>query len=628
MMDINQWDAIELQPSDLRETEEDQRKTMIITGTKIFDKWVVLSRYEDDRWQMEGIPSNARASDRHIDFLKVPQFFRPIMKQIMYRYLRRGREKQKRPRGMAAIRLFHNIKLFLRYVESLGINDHRAISSFVCINYIQKCKDERVKARKNKPLSPATLAKRYAAVQALYELSQYTSAPIPQPPWPKTSTGAMAAMAGIKAQPHACTTPLMPDSVFCALFERAYTQVLDGSHLLDIRDAVENYITENQIVNSWSVTKAKNKTLASWGWKKGIAEFNKSLIDLRTSCYVVIASTSGCRNHEIADMRLGAHHCTEGEDGLIYHWLRSNSSKTETGTHDWMIPEVAAHAIHLMERWAIPYQALISAEINHRSHIDPLDPAIAPAINHQNALFLGLYKRNKNEARVLSNSSWDDQLEKFGRAAGLDWTLNSHQFRRKFANYVAHSQFGDLRYLREHFAHWSMDMTLGYAMDGEWGQQFDLELYDDIQSELTDIKVRTVSDWISDDSLAGGYGQSIKRWQRDPANLALFKDHRTMVLTIAESTSIRSNGHAWCTADNDACIGNTSERTRCGDCNNAVISRAHLKLYSHMFRTLKELLKCDDIGEGGRSRVMRDLERCRSVLLQLGFDAEGNENGN
>ncbi|MDP1775194.1 MAG: hypothetical protein Q8K94_01115, partial [Moraxellaceae bacterium] len=74
----------------------------------------------------------------------------------------------------------------------------------------------------------------------------------------------------------------------------------------------------------------------------------------------------------------------------------------------------------------------------------------------------------------------------------------------KFANYAAHSKFGDLRYLREHFAHWSMDMTLGYAMDQEWGQHLDIELFEDIQFELEDIKSGVVSGWLGKSPLGGG----------------------------------------------------------------------------------------------------------------------------
>lgn len=165
-------------------------------------------------------------------------------------------------------------------------------------------------------------------------------------------------------------------------------------------------------------------------------------------------------------------------------------------------------------------------------------------------------------------------------------------------------------------------MTLGYAMDDGWGDHLDLELYDDIQAELEDIKLGTVENWLGDDQLAGGYGRSMKRWQRDPANLALFKDHRTMVISIADSTAIRSNGHAWCTADNNGCIGNTMERTRCGDCSNAVIGRGHLAIYRQLYNNLKELLGCNDIGDSGRMRVLRDLDRCRDVFIQLGYDPE------
>ena len=95
-----------------------------------------------------------------------------------------------------------------------------------------------------------------------------------------------------------------------------------------------------------------------------------------------------------------------------------------------------------------------------------------------------------------------------------------------------------------------------------------------------------------------------------------------MLISIVESTAIRSNGHAWCTADNDSCVGNTLERTRCGDCNNAVIGRGHLYIYRQLYRNLKELLECSGIGESGRVRVLRDLERCREVFMQLGYDPE------
>jgi len=44
-------------------------------------------------------------------------------------------------------------------------------------------------------------------------------------------------------------------------------------------------------------------------------------------------------------------------------------------------------------------------------------------------------------------------------------------------------------------------MTLGYAMDQEWGQHLDIELFEDIQFELEDIKSGVVSGWLGTSSL-------------------------------------------------------------------------------------------------------------------------------
>lgn len=618
------WVCIESQPRDVRGLPDNLRDALIVSATQVEGHWVIISRYGDDCWQLDGMPSNMRDNQKHLNFQNVPTAFRTVMKAVLYRYLRRGREGQQRPKAGTLTQFFKITTVFLRYLDSLSLARLGLITPIVCTHYAAECREYRQIRKKNdKPLSQKGLFNRFQAVEALYELSQYTHDRIPQHPWLGTSAKAMAGLTGSgEPSKQGGKTPLIPDTVFCTLFEKAYEQVQRGKHLLDLRDAVAAVVAERRAQKPWAVIAARNQHLAILGWEGGLPAFYEALRNLRTACYIVLASISGCRNHELANVQSGAHHRTEDDEGTIFHWMRSKSEKTDTGVHDWMIPEAAVRALRLMERWAEPYQAMIAAEIVERRRINPFDPEIARAQRHRHALFLGVTAKKGNQVRTLSNSSWDHSLKGFAKNAGLTWSLTSHQFRRKFANYVAHSQFGDLRYLREHFAHWGMDMTLGYAMDDGWGSHLDLELYDDIQAELEDIKLGTVDNWLGTDQLAGGYGRSIKRWQRDPTNLALFKDHRTMVISIAESTAIRSNGHAWCTADNDGCVGNTLERTRCGDCNNAVIGRGHLGIYRQLYSNLKELLECSDIGESGHIRVLRDLERCRDVFMQLGYDPE------
>jgi integrase len=609
------------QPGDVRGLSEFERDALIVSSTQVDGKWVILSRYGDINWQLVGFASNVVMSRKRLDFSSIPPAFRVVMKAMVYRYLRRGRRSGVRPKGGSIKNLFQCALPFLHHLEALKLDHICSATPMVCGTYVNTCKAYRQTKRfKGKPLSQNGMEQRFQAVEALYELSQYTDDRMPMHPWPETSAKALAGRTG-RGPKDSSKTLLIPDDVFCVLFKRAYQEIERGHQLLDLRDALDALTTQRKGQPVSTLNVAKNFQLDALGWEGGLRKLKKALVDLRTSCYIVVASTSGCRNHELTNLQSGAHHRTEDDEGTTYHWMRSLSEKTGAGMHDWMIPEAAVRALRLMERWSAPYQAMIAAEIVQRRRANPYDPQIVEAQKHRHALFLAVDKKT-NQVRTLSNSNWNHNLKAFTKNCGLSWNLSSHQFRRKFANYAAHSRFGDLRYLKEHYAHWSLDMTLSYAMDDTWGQHLDLELYADIQGEVEDIKLGVVENWLGDESLAGGYGNALKQWQREPQNLLIFKDHASMLRSISESTAIRSNGHAWCTADNDGCVGNTLERTRCGDCNHAVIGRGHAAIYQRLYDDLKGLLHCTDIGEGGRQRVERNLNRCRDVLAQLGMDPE------
>ena len=221
------WACVEAQPGDTRELPENQRDALIVSAIHVEGHWVILSQYSDDCWQLSGMPSNVRDSQKHLDFQQVPIAFKEVMKEVMYRYLRRGRKGQERPKGGTLNQLFRNISVFLRYLDRLTLNRLELVTPIACTNYAYECREYRQPhQRKNKPLSQATLLSRFSAVEALYDLSQYTHDPIPQHPWHGTSSMAMAGMTGSGApRKQAGKTPLMPDTVFCTLFEKAYKQV-------------------------------------------------------------------------------------------------------------------------------------------------------------------------------------------------------------------------------------------------------------------------------------------------------------------------------------------------------------------------------------------------------------------
>ena len=346
------WANIESQPGEIRELPEIDRDALIVSAILVDDHWVILSRYGDDIWLLDGFTSNVPDNLRRQDFSRVPCAFKDVMKALLYRYLRRGRAGQKRPRASTLRNFFENALPFLRHLNALKLTRFGAVTPMVCAYYVAECRAYQQTSRnQGKPLSQSALERRFMAVEALHELSQYTHDPIPLHPWPDTSANTLAGSGTARKQ--GGKTPLMPDEVLCALFESAYEKVQHGKALLDLRDALNAVAAQRRRQVARTVIEAKNRHLATLGWEGGLGAFNQAILDLRTACYIVLASTSGCRNHELANVQSGAHHCTEDDEGTIYHWMRSRSDKTNTGVHDWMIPEVAVRVLRLMERWEI-----------------------------------------------------------------------------------------------------------------------------------------------------------------------------------------------------------------------------------------------------------------------------------
>ena len=598
----------------------EQLNALVISARKVDGVWVVLSRYGDARWHLPSKTTNRKIG---VVFDLVDEEFRDSVRQAMYRFHMRGRAGSKRPEGSTVLGLFHDLLPFIKHLRSCEITRLDAAGRLVCTSYVKLLREHRT--ADNKPLKAATLDRRLRAIETLYELSQHTTDAMPVHPWPETSARHMAGLTGSAVRQH--KTPLMPDQVFASLFQRSWAIIEGAPALLDLRDEMDRVKAANPHRHHRSVARAQSRRLLELGWHTGLAGLGKELMDVRRACYVVLASVSGCRNHELAGLQTGSVFSTQSDSGAdraaveggdVTWWMRSVSAKTDEGLTTWMIPPAGVQAIRVMERWALPSQDAIADEIALRRASDPRDPEIAEAQRHCKALFLGR-SESSGLVRTVSLLSWFHELRNFARIrCGLDWALASHQFRRTFAHYAARSQFGDLRYLKEHFKHWSMDMTLGYALD----ESQDLALYLEIQDRLEDIKAGLVDSWLKADApLAGGYGTNIVAWRGSEA-VTIFKSHRHMVKALASSTPIRSNGHAWCTADDNLCVGNDLERTRCSDCDNAVIGRGHAALYRGLYDHLSEVAACDDIGAGAQQLVQRDMARCASVLTKLGFAPE------
>lgn len=581
----------------------------VVSYTLVDGSYVVLSKYADPIWQLIGQATNKHRSHTILDFNQVPDQFRITIKQCSYRLMLRGLDGSHKPSANSVFKFFSDALPFLRYLEYLKISDLGLATPLICANYVHHCKEIRQAGKGGKPLSGGALERRFRAVENLHELSHYSDMPFPAHPWSESSSMHLAGLLGKRLTGK---TPLIPDEVFTQVFNSAWVVVEQAGQLIDLRDDVsfEGSCRGREAVN------AMNSKLASRGWAQGVRKFTEALNEIRTACYIVVASLSGCRNHELAYLKRESWYSSKNDKGELYWWMRSQSDKTDVGKTQWMIPEAAVTSLKVMDRWAAPYQKLLEGEISARRSIDSRDPLIAEAQKHLYAIFVSIYHRDHDVVRTLTNGSMNMALKSFVKKRGIKWNLATHQFRRKFASYAAKSKFGDLRYLREHFKHWSQDMTNdGYAI----GDSQQLELYIEIRDEMDSIKQGLADQWMSPfEPLAGGYGKRLVKWRDKRSNIAMFKNRAAMVKSVADSHAIRSNGHAWCTADDNKCIGNSFEKTRCTRCESAVIGSPHASLYQRLYSDLLELAQCDDIGPGGQARVSRDLERCRDVLESIG----------
>lgn len=605
---------LEAQPADVRSVALADRDKLIISLTQVDGEWVILSRYGDDSWVMPPNKLNVRKAAYTLQFDRLPPSLKAVWKEIFFRYMRRGREGGKRPAPGTMVGHFERALDFAKHLDRLGIRRLQDVNEFVCDSYVEYWKSYRQTWKKTAPkLTQDSLVLVFLAVEAVFELSQYTSDPMPEHPWPNSSATHLAAKTGANKRRGGGKTLLIPNEVFSRMFKTAWACIECAPRLLDLRDEIQKIAERQpQIGVSW-ILKQQNRYLAENGFPEGCEELGRRLVHVRTACYIVVASLSGCRNHEITFLRNGACYSSKDDQGNVFWWMRSTSTKTGEGDTEWMIPPAAVQAIEVLERCARPLQLLVQKEIATRRTANPKDPEIAEALQHCDALFLGKNRKHRNEVRVLTIQALKKQLEFFCRDFAIEWKIQSHQFRKTFATYAARSQFGDLRYLKEHFKHWSMDMTLLYGLND--GQE--VGLYLEVLQELDEVKEGVAALWLApEEPLAGGYGKNLMHWRRTEG-VTMFKDHQTMVRAIAASTAIRSTGHSWCTADDDLCIGNDLEKTRCGSCSNAAIGRPHRPFYRGLASHLTELLTCADIGPGGKARVQRDLDRCLSVLTDL-----------
>jgi len=592
----------------LHELNDDAIQTLPVSSYKLPDgNHKIISYYRDNVWRLEDnrFPSNVTGSKKKICFDSIPSQFVEAVKYTLKHY-----DIETNPRGNTFIKSFDYLKHFLTYLDGIGIKSTTEITPLLCANYVHQCKQ--ITSMRNKPLSIGTLTNRFLEVEKLYKHLKGTTWAF-EHPW---IAGSASQLAGFKQHgKKTAKTKIIPDEQLKRLIPYCHS-ILENAHMLiELKNELQQMRTLNWKLSDDAITRRQNKVSHSKGYS-GLREFHAEYNAIPIAVAVIILTFSGVRVHELCAIQSDAYRIEDNEDD-VYYWLKSHSSKTYEGYTEWLVPEIVIKAIEVQKAYIEPLREALFQQQKELLAIDPNDQRGLKIEAYKDHLFLVKRPMQCNQISALSYPGFLSALRKFGASVGIK-DLAPHRFRRTFAVYVARSAYGDLRYLKKHFKHWSMDMTLLYAFNEEQ----DIELYDEIATQIKAYKIERVAEFLEEDTiLSGGLANKLVSFRSNSEMVKTFESRAEMAEKVSDTVHIRSTGHSWCTSDVSGCGGRSViEGTRCIDCDDSIIERErHGTYFKGVYIQQLELRQINDIGEAGKQRVERDIERCERVLNELGL---------
>ena len=500
---------------------------------------------------------------------------------------------------------FNNSVSWLNWLHEQGISSQAQVTPLVASLYVQYVHRLTSPNKPGKALASITKHQRLSAVERCWQLLRDTPSAFDHP-WPESSA---MLLSGHSGRLRRAKTDIIPDDVLRTLFQHAESLLSRADELLKHRDELSQH--EARSKNNNNQWEGQTKLLKARGWDLGLGALNETLRDLRDGCFVIILATTGIRAHELGNICRDQWY-SEVRNGERFYFLASRSDKTHAGKTSWLCPEIAIQAVKVLERLSEPLQAELEQALKEARAAENYSE-VTRLQRCSGCIGLTKLTFQRNSIALLGNNGRYKTIRKFAKNLGIDWKLASHQFRRTFANYVVHHKLGDLRYLRDHFKHWSLEMTTLYAMN----EAQDLELYDEIYAAFDGKRQAIVGHWLEPDTpLSGGMADHIRAMRSRSEEVRTYKDRREMVEAISELVYLRSTGIAWCTNDTGVdCAGG-----QCEDCEHGCIDDSHKSFWEGLYLQQIELRQIDDLNDSGSKTVERTIERCKKVLTGLGVD--------
>ena len=600
----------------------------------------VISRYEDDVWNFWPyiVRENAKDGEKRIIWdIALPDGSK-LTDEGNHSLLMAAKdfilslhvdpiEGIKRPSMKTLISMMGDLIFLLRWMNKKGIDRFADLAG--------KTMDYVVAARDEGRCVNTTVKKRLHLLEKLHAQAGKIADALPVHPWPFESA---AVLAGVD-QRMAHRTPktrLIPDSVFVELARWAIEYVDDRAEaIFTVHAQAETAIQRaraNGLSDCYSFVFG-TKVAQEHGYE-GLRDLNIEMSMLKTACYICINMFSGLRNSEMMSLESGCLSREPGHDGSYECiWLHGTIYKTGQRPHRWLVPPVVERAVRVAERMRSLHQDNLHAEEQKLCSADLTDirrsKRLAEIRRNRKKLFLSThYSADGPVAVVPGNAVVNGWLKDFCHRfsitddTGEVWSLASHQFRRTFAYYYARSELGDLLYLKEHFGHWSLDMTLLYADGGADEYQLDNGLLEDVMRAKQERQTQILTGYLTSDAPLANGGDWLGAWK---PMVRTAKNKEALIEELSGTITLNGTGHSWCAgnAKGGSCGGLCLfEADMCVDCNTALIGPEHLPVWQAIADQQRIVLDLKDLGVPAKSRANRILQKANTVIAKLAAGAE------
>ncbi|HFD3581259.1 hypothetical protein WOB69_14775 [Vibrio parahaemolyticus] len=605
----------------------------------------VLSRYRDNVWDFTPDIKNKNVSRSRaiIDFnaslsngtklidAENSHYLSDIKDYLYVRYFVKHPKSGKTLKPQSLIGKFHSYHTlinFLIYASLTSVAEFRPIHTRQYIDFIKK---------RNPDVKSNTLLQYLTVVEDTYHFRSKLANGLNLHPWPDTSVVFLSGDRHNNGLRFEKKTPCIPDYLCSQLMQKSvYFLEQNSSRIISVTQKLEELLEEpftKEIITAKkyknitsnrkdvhalysarrgsNYIKTRNTLLKEYGFDS-VKQLTAMTHQARTCCYVIIALLTGMRNSEISSIKSGCLSRSLGWDDDEYLWLHGYTFKLEDDPKPakWMVPDVVSLAVGHLEAIVPTLNKAIDRSIPYLTDRQRFEQQ-----ELKGHLFL-CKDMKSNLYNCVCNSHWNRELTQLAKkfelrvqepvtsslSSGDFFPIKSHMFRRTFAVLAARSALGDIRYLREHFKHISIDMSLHYASSDE----YDETLFDEIQSERNSLQRALVHDWIStEEPLVGGRGEAIVAF-RQRGKVKSADNNKQLLNQISDSVYVRGTGHSWCLASGDGCGGEgLYDALLCANCENAVIDRSMLKVWESIEKQNQKLLSLSDSGFGTKEHARR-----------------------